>query len=150
MGSCNISGQHRLICGVTKTLSSVQWATLDPARFFAVGAAKPKKVDRGEGGMDDARIQHLLKMMETKEVKLPKMGEKEELEAREKAKEFSRRKMRQHREWQAEFSTRRRLAQAALAALPDRLKEAAMQPMEPPPPRKPFPTDSPPLSWRTG
>jgi hypothetical protein len=45
-----------------------------------------------------------------------------------RAKEYSRQKMRQHRAWQAEFMTKVKLRDAALAALPESLREAAMAP----------------------
>lgn len=45
-----------------------------------------------------------------------------------RAKEYSRQKMKEHRQWQAAFMTKVKLRDAAVAALPESLREEAMKP----------------------
>ncbi len=69
-------------------------------------------------------------------------------EAAERAKDFSRRKMTEHRELQARASARRRAARDALAALPPALRAAAEVPDDAtyPMPDWPVQTDTAPLA----
>ncbi|GMH33451.1 hypothetical protein BSKO_01285 [Bryopsis sp. KO-2023] len=96
----------------------------------------------------DEKIQKLLKMYkETKKQAVEKTPE-EVKEGMAKAKEYNRKKMIQHREIQKDMSDKRRLLKSALKALPERLRGAAAEWDDTPPPSNmPFPTDTPPNAW---
>lgn len=63
-----------------------------------------------------------------------------------RAKEYSRRKMQEHREWQADLTLKLKLKNAAVAALPPHLRAAAEVPdLEPFPLNRQMWTETPPI-----
>lgn len=73
-------------------------------------------------------MQKLLKALEHREVEKVHMSAEDLAEAERRAKEYSRRKMREHKAWQRDLSTKIKLKDAAIAALPPHLRAAAEVP----------------------
>jgi hypothetical protein len=106
-------------------------------------SAKSKPVDYGSS---DDKLQIMLRALESQTVEPLDLTPEEREEAARRAKEYSSRKMRQHREWQADLSMKLKLKQAAIAALPPDLRAAAMVPdLEPFPLNRWIWTETPPV-----
>lgn len=66
-------------------------------------------------------------VLEPSDAEAPPLSPELLAEAERRAKEYSRRKMQQHREWQADLTGKLKLKQAAIAALPEGfLRDAAL------------------------
>eukprot|EP00210_Caulerpa_lentillifera_P006924 g6620.t2 len=98
----------------------------------------------------DPKMNLCLQLLTPSEEPVPThLSEEEVIAAKERAKEYSRRKLRQHREWQSDMSMKERLTRAAIGSLPMHLRvEAVKEDTTPIPMRLPFPTDTPPSEWR--
>ncbi|GAB4821890.1 hypothetical protein N2152v2_008936 [Parachlorella kessleri] len=91
-------------------------------------------------------MQKLLKALEPREEEEVQMTPEDLAEAERRAKEYSRRKMAEHRAWQRDLTTKLRLKEAAIAALPPELQAAAREPDYTPfPPNRQMFTDTPPI-----
>ena len=102
------------------------------------GAAAGSKVK-------DSDYEQLARALERQPVKPLNLTPEELQEAAEIAKEYSRKKMRQHRAWQKDLTTKLKLKLAAIDALPDDLRAAAREPdMEPFPLTRRMWTETPP------
>ncbi|KAI7841899.1 hypothetical protein COHA_004428 [Chlorella ohadii] len=76
----------------------------------------------------DSRLQKVLKMLEPREVEEIEISAEDYAEGVRRSKEYSRRKMQEHREWQTDLTTKLKLKLAAIAALPPHLAAAAQVP----------------------
>jgi hypothetical protein len=115
------------------------------------GPAKPKKVrSAGNFNAQDPFNARVLAMIlppgEPHKLALP---EEQRAAAAARAKEYSRLRMEEHKQWQGGITQAIRLRNAALAALPEELRRAAQQPdLEPLPLARNFYYDHPPKGYR--
>ncbi|KAL4458571.1 hypothetical protein ABPG75_013436 [Micractinium tetrahymenae] len=94
----------------------------------------------------DGRLQKVMRMLESQEVETVEVSEEDYLEGMRRAKEYSRRKMQEHRDWQADLTLKLKLKNAAVAALPPHLRAAAEVPdLEPFPLNRQMWTETPPI-----
>lgn len=87
--------------------------------------ASPAKVAAGEERIE-GKNQKLIKLLEPKIVDTLELTPEQEAEYAQRAKEYSRRMMHEHRIWQADLSRKLQLKKAAIAALPEELQAAAL------------------------
>eukprot|EP00884_Botryococcus_braunii_P003382 jgi/Botrbrau1/13044/Bobra.0187s0007.1 len=127
---------HRVACPASDLLyCKIGWRSL----------AKGKRPAADSEDAKDSRIQLLMKAMEPMEVEVQPLTEEEKAAFAEKAKDYSRKKMAQHRRWQKELSDKIRLKWEAVAAMPPHLQYAALLPPKPPPLSRLIPMHTPPI-----
>ncbi|KAI3435926.1 hypothetical protein D9Q98_001984 [Chlorella vulgaris] len=102
-----------------------QWPTSSSSTSVALQHAGFAK---RSGESADSKLNKVLKMLEPREVEQVDISEEDYAEGMRRHKEFSRRKMQQHREWQTDLTAKLKLKNAAVAALPPRLRAAAEVP----------------------
>ena len=122
-GTCLLLRQARLASSLLASTSG------GLGRLERQGFAKQAKAsaEPGEDRGSEARTSALLAALKPREYEKPKYTGEELDEFANRAKQFSRLKMQEHRRWQREMSTKLRLKIEAFHALPDDLKEAAAQ-----------------------
>lgn len=129
---------------VVMSMWHTRWMKIQMADFAKAAAqktkgksAKPAKGSKGKwspdaaydmGSQTDSKLQMMLKALEPHPVKPLDMTEEELEQAAQRAKEYSRKRMHEHRQWQIDLTTKLRLKKEAIQALPDDLRAAAMVP----------------------
>ncbi|KAL6776287.1 MRPL40 [Auxenochlorella protothecoides x Auxenochlorella symbiontica] len=113
-----------------RSITSLARFQLDSAACWSLQqVAHYAKASGGSGGGGHAqRTNRLLKVLEPQQTTAVARSLEELEDARQRSREYSRLKMRQHCAWQADLSGKLKLKQAALAALPDHLRAAAEVP----------------------
>lgn len=88
-------------------------------------SAKATSKEMANENSKDKRLQTLLKVLEPAKIAEKKYSAEQLRDAAVRSKEYSRRKMAEHRAWQSDLTTKIQLRDAAIAALPHGLREAA-------------------------
>ncbi|KAL3159462.1 hypothetical protein ABBQ38_009887 [Trebouxia sp. C0009 RCD-2024] len=115
--------------------SATQLVSLQQANY-AKEAAKPSRAvtpnktgkKTKEMGTNDNKIQRFLLALAPQEIADLKLSDEEKADAAARSRDYSRRKMAQHREWQKDITQKIKLREAAIAALPEELRAAARAP----------------------
>lgn len=129
---------------LTRHHALIHWPGRSLSKF-----TRDKKLSADDHRQGDAQIQKLLKMYQETKQEVVDRSPDEVKAGMVRAKEYNKQKMQQHRDIQADMSQKRRLLKAALRALPEHLRSPAEEIDDTPPPTNmPFPTDTPPTSWR--
>lgn len=122
-------GQHNL---ATKAKSAGASSGAKVARPKKAGggktSAKSTSKEMANESSKDKRLQMLLKVLEPAKIEVRKHTAEELKDAEARFKDYSRKKMAQHRAWQTDLTNKIRLRDAAIAALPAELRDAAEEP----------------------
>jgi hypothetical protein len=133
---------HRQRAEVIRQLSLLALGSLRQQSAGMAKAAKAASAGGSSNSGGNAKIQLLLNALKPEPPKKVSLSPEELEDATRRAKEYSRLKMREHRLWQADLTTKLKLKRAAVDALPLPLKAAALEPDT-----EPFPTNR--LVWTT-
>uniref|UniRef100_A0A7S1SH10 Large ribosomal subunit protein mL40 n=1 Tax=Tetraselmis chuii TaxID=63592 RepID=A0A7S1SH10_9CHLO len=108
--------------------------------------AKAVQKDEQQSSSLGGKVQQMMKVLEPQKVPQAKLSAGDLEEHKQRGKEFSRKKMAEHRAWQKALSEKLRLKLAAIEALPVALREhAASDDFEPFPLNRWVATDTPPI-----
>lgn len=133
---------HKQRAEVIRQLSLLISNSLRQQSAGMAKAAKAAKAGGSSNSAGNARTQMLLNALKPEPPKKVSLSPEELEDAARRAKEYSRLKMREHRLWQADLTTKLKLKRAAIDALPPALKAAALEPDT-----EPFPVNR--LMWTT-